>query len=127
MDEHVLDASAILALLRREPGADRVWPVLPVAVISAVNVAEAASVLTKAGFAIGDARSALADLPMRIIDFDASQAFEVARLRPLTAIKGLSLADRACLALASLRGSPVLTADRAWAALDVGVEVRAIR
>jgi PIN domain nuclease of toxin-antitoxin system len=123
----VLDTSALLAVLQREPGAERVRSVLRAAVISAVNFAEAASTIVLSGNSIGVAQSALSGYGVPVIDFTADHAIEAARLRPLTAKQGLSLGDRACLALASLQGLPVMTADRSWRTVDVGVQIEVIR
>ena len=64
---------------------------------------------------------------MDIVPFDAEQAYETTEFRGATRSRGLSLGDRACLQLATRRGLPALTADRAWAEIDAGVEVRLIR
>jgi ribonuclease VapC len=64
---------------------------------------------------------------MRVVDFDAELAEMSADLRPATRPNGLSLGDRACLALAQKRGAVALTADRTWASVDVPVEVRVVR
>ncbi|MBC8267347.1 MAG: type II toxin-antitoxin system VapC family toxin [Rhodospirillaceae bacterium] len=127
MAKVVLDASAILALLHRETGADIVAENLAGAIISAVNVAEAGSRLIDNGMSDTDVRSVLAALALDVAVFDAEMAFQSASLRTGTRDKGLSLGDRACLALAVTENLPTLTADRVWAELDVGVEVRLIR
>ena len=62
-----------------------------------------------------------------VVPFDARQAIIASDLRPSTRHLGLSLGDRACLALANSLGAPVMTADRAWAALDVGISITVIR
>ncbi len=123
----VLDASAVLALLHEEPGADVVADALARALVSAVNLSECVAQLVAAGVRDADARAALELLGLTVVPFDAEQAWDAGCLRTATRRLGLSLGDRACLALARLRGLPVLTADRAWVRLDVGVEVRPIR
>lgn len=128
----VLDASALLALLRDEPGADRVAEaIVPGALISAVNWAEVLSRLVDLG---GDAQAiGAAALPpagdgaVEVVPFDDLQAREVARLRSKTRSLGLSLADRAALGLARLKGLPVLTSDRAWRSLHVSIRIEVIR
>lgn len=125
MDEFVLDASAILAYMRDETGADQVRAAAQSACVSTVNLAEVGSRLTHSGSTIEDARMALDALPSRFIAFDQWQAMEAARLRPLTA--GLSLGDRACLALALSLGVPAMTSDQRWADVDVGVQIVLIR
>lgn len=127
MAKVVLDASAILALLHREAGADVVAQHLTGAMVSAVNVAEAGSRLIDNGMSDLDVRSVLAALGLEVAVFDADMAYQSAYLRRVTREKGLSLGDRACLALAAAEKLPTLTADRVWAELDVGVEVRLIR
>jgi ribonuclease VapC len=123
----VLDASAVLAVLRREPAHERVLPELDRGVISAVNLAEVVAVLARFS---GDPEAVLADLLHLVRDvrpFDAKQAIETGRMELRTRPFGLSLADRACLALARSLDLPVLTADRAWSGIDVGVAVELIR
>lgn len=126
MSDVVLDASALLALLFAEPGAEAVAAVLADALISSVNLAEVASRLTDRGVPEADARAAIAATGVRIVEFDSDQAWEAARLRGPTRAAGLSLGDRACLALARTRSLPALTGDRAWTGI-AGVEVVLIR
>jgi PIN domain nuclease of toxin-antitoxin system len=116
----------MLALLWREKG----WEVVEeveTRVASAVNVAEVASVLAKVGHSIAEVHASIAQLDVEVVVFDEPQAFEVGRLRPVTERFGLSLGDRACIALASARGAPVLTSDRKWAQAGLDVEVVAFR
>lgn len=127
MTQAVLDASAILAYLKAEPGADAVRPHLPGATASAVNVAEAGSKLVDRGMGEHDMRAAIAGLGLNVVAFDESAALAAATLCARTRKSGLSLGDRACLALGMARNLPVLTADRSWAGLDLGVEIRLIR
>jgi PIN domain nuclease of toxin-antitoxin system len=126
-DAYILDASAVLALIYNEPGADRVADALLTASISAVNVAEAGAILRRTGHTLDEIHSQLGALELTIIDFDAEQAFTAVALYPATAPAGLSLGDRACLALASTMQLPVMTTDRVWANLDIGVEIIVIR
>jgi PIN domain nuclease of toxin-antitoxin system len=125
--EVVLDASAILALLRREPGFEQVAEVVGDARVSAVNLAEVGSFLIEAGQSHAEMRATLDSLRLAVVDFDEEQAIEAARLRPLTASIGLSLGDRACLALAGLRRLPAITTDRSWGTLKLGVDVTVVR
>lgn len=127
MPEVVLDASAILALLRRETGAERVAGVLRNAKVSAVNLAEVGSFLTRSNHPMAEVRAALGSLRLDIVSFDEEQSMEVARLYPSTRPAGLSLGDRACLALAHLMGLPAMTTDQTWATLALGIEVEVIR
>jgi PIN domain nuclease of toxin-antitoxin system len=125
--EIVLDASAVLALLHREAGADVVLRHLENAMASAVNFAELCARLADHGMPETEMREVAEAIGVDVVPFDKSQAYVAASLRPITGAKGLSLGDRACLALAIERGVPALTADRAWMDLDVGVDVRLIR
>lgn len=127
MADAVIDASAVMAVLRGEAGADSVESYLPVGVISAVNVAEVVSRLIDFGAAPDVALRALDGLQVSILPFDTATALEAGVLRQSTRARGLSLGDRACIATAKLLGTPVVTADRAWAELDLGVEVVLIR
>ena len=127
MSEIVLDASALMAVLREEPGAAAVEAVLDHAAISAVNLSEVQAKLVERGMAAELAWSSLVDLDLAVIDFDAAQAKVAGDLRSLTRAQGLSLGDRACLALAQALGLPAMTADRAWAGLKVGIEIRTVR
>jgi ribonuclease VapC len=129
----ILDASAVLAYLRDEPGADVVADAVATgAVISTVNLGE---VLSRVADRDADpARVArqmtdrgLLDGAIAVEPFTTADAIEVARLRPLTRDLGLSLGDRACLALARRLDAPVLTADSAWSKLDLPLELRQIR
>lgn len=128
MSSWVLDASALLALLNQEPGWEQVEEAVAAgAAISAVNLSEAAAKLCEAGMPEAEARDALDSLGLEIVDFDAGLAYAAAHLRPITRGLGLSLGDRACLALAQHLHLPVLTADRGWEGVQVGVEVRTLR
>ncbi|HWF26408.1 MAG TPA: type II toxin-antitoxin system VapC family toxin [Solirubrobacteraceae bacterium] len=129
----VLDASALLAYLGNETGADVVADAIAGgAIISTVNLGEALSTLAARGSDPADVTSSLTDRGLldgaiTLEPFTTADAIEVARLRPLTYSAGLSLADRACLALAHRLSTPVLTADHAWTGLTVDVDIRPIR
>ena len=124
----VVDASALIAFLRKEAGHERVGREATGGVISSVNLAETYSRLFDlAERAPAEWQEAFAPLRLTIVSFDSAAAVSAAELRPVTRAFGLSLGDRACLALAIDRDLPVLTADRAWAALNLGVEIRLIR
>lgn len=120
MADVVLDASAVLALLNREPGGERVEDYLADGVISAVNAAEVLSKLADAGLTPGEAKESLSLLGISIIAFELRDAEAVAALRGHTKSKGLSLGDRACLALGLRLGAVVVTAERSWAGLKIG-------
>ena len=127
MSSAVFDASAALALLQHEPGNDVVKRHVPGALMSAVNVAEVGTKLVERGMDKDRVRAAIATLGLEIVPFDEEAAYASAILHGRTRASGLSLGDRACLVLAKRLGLPALTPDRAWADLDVGVEVRLIR
>jgi len=127
VSEIVLDASALMAVLREEPGASAVEAVLDDAAISAVNLSEVQAKLVERGTPAESAWSWLIDLDLDVVDFNVPQAKVAGDLRPLTRARGLSLGDRACLALAQALGVPSMTADRAWSGLEVGIEIRTIR
>jgi len=122
-----LDSSAILALLFGEPGGDRVAPVVGDAVISAVNLSEIVAKLIESGYRDDEAERAVDGFLPSVMPFDAPLAIDTGVLRRGTRRQGLSLGDRACLALARREKARVLTADRAWADLDIGVEIEVIR
>jgi len=126
-EEIVADASAILAALKNEPFSNLDPRRLVGATISAVNLCEVMSKLHDDGLNDIQADAAVSAMDLRVISFDEPQARIAARLRAITRDAGLSLSDRACLALGLCLGRPVITADRAWASLDVGVEVVLIR
>ena len=127
MSEAVLDASALLALVNQEPGHGEVARTIPDAAISAVNLSEVAAKLAESGMPEEFIREALEGLAIDVHDFGRELAFQTAMLRPPTKHKGLSLADRACLALGQQLNLPVITADRVWKELDLEVEVKLVR
>jgi PIN domain nuclease of toxin-antitoxin system len=127
MSKVVLDASAVLAVLQREPGADKILTQLQDAAISAVNFAEVVSKLSRSGDDFGLVLSDLHNLVPDIRPFDGEQAVAVGHLDVVTRAYGLSLGDRACLVLARTLSAPVLTADQAWAKLDIGISIELIR
>lgn len=127
MAESVIDASALLALLNAEQGADIVAEALPQGAISAVNLSEVVAKLCEAGMPEKAIRRALFPLGLEIVPFDAEQAYLAGLLRLTTRSAGLSLGDRACLSLSQKLGVPALTADRTWAALSLGTTIKVIR
>ena len=125
----VLDASAMLAFLNAEPGTARVEDVLldGRAAASCVNVAETLSKLVEWGVPETDLMARLDALNLTMIEYDRVQAQATAELRRTTRPLGLSLGDRACLALARQLNATALTADRPWTQLDLGIAVECIR
>lgn len=123
----VLDASAVLAYLFREAGHEDVAAEIDDACLSTVNLSEVLARFARDGHDPRVVLDGFRASPIKIVDFDDVQAELAAGFVPRTAGAGLSLGDRACLALALSRGMPALTADRAWAGLDTGVEIRLLR
>jgi PIN domain nuclease of toxin-antitoxin system len=124
---YVLDASALLAVFQAERGAERVTECLATSCISAVNLAEVAAKLAERGVPDDAIRESIADLDLDVRPFDGEQALRTGELRPRTRALGLSLGDRACLALAASLDAVALTAERAWQHNAVGVSVELIR
>jgi ribonuclease VapC len=117
----------LLAVLQGEGGAETVEPRLQRAAISAVNLSEVVAKMRERGWSEAGAEEAVAALDLTVCDFDRQEALQAAHLRPLTRQVGLSLGDRACLALAASLGCTAITTDKAWAALDVGIAIDVIR
>lgn len=115
----VLDSSAVLAVINSEKGQENVEPKFPGSVISTVNLAEILTKLTERNVNLLDALDDFLKLGLEVSDFDVAQAFECAGLRPFTKHLGLSLGDRACLALAIRENATAVTADRNWKSLDI--------
>jgi ribonuclease VapC len=127
MSEAVLDASALLAFLRKEKGAERVQEALGSARMSAVNLSEVIAKLAEYGKPVEEISYHIDLLQIPVVAFDAEQARMTASLREPTRAAGLSLGDRACLALALKQGLPALTTEKAWLECKVGVKVVKIR
>lgn len=127
--QRLLDASALLAVLFEEPGADEVVFALRCgAVMSAVNVAEVAARLHRDRWSAEDVARMVKDVGIEVVPFDSDAALLSGWYHRDTAELGLSLGDRACLATAATLGLPVLTADREWGKLSLrGVRVECIR
>ncbi|SRR5271157_3995499 len=128
MNRIVLDASALLAVLNREPGADKLTPqLLSSATSSTVNLAEVQSKLVARGLSPDDAWEATLSPIREAMAFTAEHAKTAGSLITHTRALGLSLGDRACLALGLALRAPVYTADRSWKNLKVGVRIYIIR
>lgn len=118
MPDVVLDASAILAVLFREAGGERVSAHLPGALVSTVNLAETITKLCEHGMSAEDAEKAVSELHLSAVPFSVAQARVVGALRASTKTAGLSLGDRACLALGIERQASIVTADRTWLSIN---------
>lgn len=128
MSNVVLDASAVLAYLHNEKGAEIVERDIIGACVSAINATEVVTKLLERGFACSDVQAIMESFQLRIISFDASMMYRTAELRLLTRHLGLSLGDRACLAVAEYLKLPVLTADKQWLNIQsLSIEVICIR
>ena len=123
----VLDASALLAYLRQEPGADVVDGLLSDARMASVNWAEVVQKALSAGVEVQGMREELQALGMQVEPFLASDGDRAGQLWSLTRQQGLSLGDRACLSLGLRLGLRVVTCDRAWAELPLELEIQVLR
>jgi ribonuclease VapC len=124
----VLDSSAVMAVMFAEPGQERVLATLPGALLSAVNLAEIISTLASRGVDAGIAEAAVRRLGVEIVDFSASHARVTGQLRTATKAAGLSLGDRACIAVGIERQAEILTTDRAWGQIEIpGATISIIR
>lgn len=128
MTSVVMDASAVLALVRDEPGADKVAPYVGRAAISAVNLQEVIKELLLSGLDASTIRELLDELRLDVRPHDVEAAYAAAGLHAQTKEFGRGLGDRSCLALALQLGVPALTADREWKKVKVrGLKVEHIR
>lgn len=127
MDSPVLDSSAILAVIFDEPGSDLVAPLLQGALLSTVNLTEVYTRLLLRGVPPDVAWSRMLRMGFEVCPYDEHQARTAAEMISRTRPLGLSLGDRACLALAVERKATAYTTDRAWKILDVGIDVEVIR
>jgi ribonuclease VapC len=125
--EAVLDASALLAFIKREPGADKVAKVLSGSCISTVNLAETLSKMVEHKKSLEEAAYQIERLRIAVIPFDEQHARIAASFWRPTRKTGMSLGDRACLALALNLSLPAFTTEKEWLEYDLGVEVVKIR
>ena len=123
----VLDTSAVVALMLKERGAEAIEPYLEGALVSAVNFAEIGAKMLERGATLNLVETELRAAGIAVIPFDEEQALETARLRPLTKERGLSLGDRACLALAARTGRIAVTSDREWTEVGLPIEIKLFR
>lgn len=123
----VLDSSAVLALILREPGSVEVASYLKDAHMSTVNYAETLGRLAMGGMPIDIAHWLVQRMQIRLHPFSMDQAYAAGGWQPDTHHRGLSLGDRACFSLGRELDAPVVTADRVWTDIDLGVEVVLVR
>ena len=128
MNSIVLDASALLAVLNREPGAEKLTPqLLSAAISSTVNLAEVQSKLVSRGIKPDQAWEAALSPIREAAVFTGEQAKIAGSLIAQTSSFGLSLGDRACLALGIALKAPVYTADGSWKSLKLGIRIHVVR
>ncbi len=128
MSDVVLDASAILAIVNAEPGAEKLTPeLLRDAVCSTVNLAEVQSKLVARGWSANEAWEDATSPIREAVPFDDAQAKIAGSMVTLTRSLGLSLGDRACLALGLSLRAPIYTTDKSWAKLKLGIRLHVIR
>jgi PIN domain nuclease of toxin-antitoxin system len=127
MTKIVFDSSAILALLKMESGHEIVSKNLEQAVVSSVNFCEVVSFLSKKTQKQDEMIKFLTETFDCIEDFNIEQAIIAGSFISVIKDYGLSLGDRACLALAKYKNIPVLTADKAWTKLNLGIKIKLIR
>ena len=124
----VLDASAVLAVVFQEPGRERVDRAIDEgAFILSVNLAEVVTRMASGGMSEARIRAILSTIRVAVVPFDEELAYRAGLLRSATRSAGLSLGDRACLALAERLGVPALTTDRIWGTLQLGIQIEVIR
>ena len=124
---YVLDASALLAAMLQERGAQQVEGKLADARIGAVNLSEVVAKLQERGVPDDVIDDSLAELDLIVVPFDAEQAVMAGKLRGDTRAAGLSLGDRACLALAAMLDATAITTDSAWRDLKLPIEIELAR
>ena len=127
MIRYVLDATVIVDVVLSEPGSITAAEKMANGIVSTVNLSEAIQKIAERVESLERAVWAVRALPIERVPFDEELAVVAASLRAPTKRKGISFADRACLALALTRNHPALTSDSGWVGLDVGVEIESFR
>jgi PIN domain nuclease of toxin-antitoxin system len=123
----VIDASALLAILFDEPGADIAIAHSRNGFMSAVNLCESIERVIRVGGSAEFVIDAAARFEINILPFGSPEAVIASQMRGRPGYAGISLADRACIATAQVRGLGILTADRAWSTLGLDKEIVQIR
>ena len=128
MNKVILDSSALIALIKNETGADVVESLLGRIVMSNLNVSEVSGILIDLGMSYEECKNSVEPYIDVIVPLDVEQSFDIAFLKKSTKHKGLSIGDRACIALGIKMKLPIYTADKVWADLDLeGAEIILIR
>ena len=127
MSAIVFDSSVVIAILKQEPGFESAESSISDALISTVNMSEVATYLARNSVPKDTIQEVLASFPIQVVPFEESLAIQTGCLYSSCKHLGLSLGDRACLALAMSRKMPVLTADRVWSKLDLGISIQVLR
>jgi ribonuclease VapC len=119
MPSAVFDSSAVIAVLRDEPGVAQIEDYIGEALISAVNLQEVIKALLVRGFALDEARGLIDALALEVRPHDVADAYAAAALFAATKTKGSGLGGRTCMALAIAEGLPAITTDKAWGDLAI--------
>ena len=127
MSAIVFDSSVVIAILKQEQGFELAESSLSNALISTVNFSEVATYLARNSVPNDTIQEVLESFPIQVVPFDKSLALQTGFLYSSCKHLGLSLGDRACLAIAMSRKLPVLTADKVWAKLDLGIQIQVLR
>ncbi|WP_017443104.1 type II toxin-antitoxin system VapC family toxin [Rickettsia gravesii] len=128
MNKYILDSSALLALFNSETGSDKVEEVLPLSIMSTVNIAEVVAELDKKlNISFIQSKEMISASINKIVALDFDQAIEIGRLKKETEQFGLSLGDRACISLGLITGYPIYTADKIWTKLQLNCKIVLIR
>ena len=126
MSAIVFDSSVVIAILKQSRGFKSAEKTLSDALISTINLAEVATYLARNSVPSDTIQEVLASFPIQVIPFEETLAIQTGCLYPSCKHLGLSLGDRACLALAISRKLPVLTADQVWSKLDLGIPIQVL-
>ena len=127
MTEYVLDASALIALVHKETGWQKVAPLVQHSIISAVNFGETVQRLRRGGMPLEVIQPMLRQLVTIPVPFDETQAYIAASIHEQTRSAGISFGDCACLALAMSRKGTAITAERSWERLKLDIDIQRIR
>lgn len=127
MNKVILDASALIAFIKNEPGADIVEKLVGNIIMSGVNLSEVAATLLDSEMSLQECQDCIEPFVEQVLPFGKEEAFATAVLKKTTKHKGLSQGDRACIALGLSTGYPIYTADKAWVQLDLNCMINLIR